>query len=160
MIFGFVLLRLPEHLVFFDFPILVIKVFEKIWIWYFTLKQTQMKKMVVIHWKMVILNWKMVFFFKKDCFSLKIVVFIEKLSFFHRFSFFLENKWVLDEITMVLILYHLFVIVPDLPKMFLGAWTWLFITYFCPVLYKTTKWLCVVLYCWTFVSEYSFLLAK
>ena len=30
MIFGFVLLRLPEHLEFFDLLIMVIKVFEKI----------------------------------------------------------------------------------------------------------------------------------
>ena len=43
MIFEFVLLKLPERLVFFDLLILVFKVFEKIWIWYFTLKQTQIK---------------------------------------------------------------------------------------------------------------------
>ena len=41
VIFGFVLLRLQEHLEFFDLLIMVLKVFEKIWIWYFILKQTQ-----------------------------------------------------------------------------------------------------------------------
>ena len=57
VIFGFVLLRLPEHLVFFKLLILVLKVFEKIWIWYFTLRQTQIK----ILW----------FFIENGCFSLK-----------------------------------------------------------------------------------------
>ena len=35
VVFGFVIFRLPKHLVFFDLLILVFKVFEKIWIWYF-----------------------------------------------------------------------------------------------------------------------------
>ena len=39
MVFGFVIFRLPKHLVFFDLLILVFKVFEKIWIWYFILKE-------------------------------------------------------------------------------------------------------------------------
>ena len=43
VVFGFVIFRLPGHLVFFDLLIIVFKVFEKIWIWYFLLKQTQMK---------------------------------------------------------------------------------------------------------------------
>ena len=46
MIFEFVLLKLPERLVFFDLLILVFKVFEKIWIWYFTLKKTQINFIV------------------------------------------------------------------------------------------------------------------
>ena len=41
VIFGFVLLRLPDYLVFIDLLIVVFKVFEKIWIWYFIVKQTQ-----------------------------------------------------------------------------------------------------------------------
>ena len=44
MIFGFVLLRLPDYLVFIDLLIVVFKVFEKIWIWYFIVKQTQINK--------------------------------------------------------------------------------------------------------------------
>ena len=43
MVFGFVIFRLPGHLVFFDLLIIVFKVFEKIWIWYFLLKQTQIR---------------------------------------------------------------------------------------------------------------------
>ena len=43
VIFVFVKLRLPEHLVFFDLLIMVFKVFEKIWIWHFILKEAQIK---------------------------------------------------------------------------------------------------------------------
>ena len=43
VVFGFVIFRLPGDLVFFDLLIIVFKVFEKIWIWYFLLKQTQIK---------------------------------------------------------------------------------------------------------------------
>ena len=39
VVFGFVIFRLPKHLVFFYLLILVFKVFEKIWIWYFILKE-------------------------------------------------------------------------------------------------------------------------
>jgi len=41
VLFGFVLLRLSEYLVFIDLYIVVFKAFEKIWIWYFILKQIQ-----------------------------------------------------------------------------------------------------------------------
>ena len=59
MIFEFVLLKLPERLVFFDLLILVFKVFEKIWIWYFILKQTQIKECLIFDekWLFFIKKW-------------------------------------------------------------------------------------------------------
>ena len=42
-VFVFVIFRLLEHLVFFDLLIMVLKVFEKIWFWYFLLNHNQIK---------------------------------------------------------------------------------------------------------------------
>ena len=86
MIFGFVLFRLPEYLVFIDLLKVVFKVFDKNWTWYFILKQTQIKNGCFS-----LKNRDLIL--KNVCFSIKKWLFFLKNGTFPMdFPFFWKNK--------------------------------------------------------------------